>query len=705
MASGHRRPRSLDQCMRWGQLTLVDNDPGRFDPQFWLDYFDRTHCDGVCLSAGGCLAYYPTDVPLHRRSAWMGERDPFGELVAGCRAMGMAVLARTDPHACADDAAQAHPEWVSRDAQGQPRRHPAYPEKYWLTCTLGPYNFEFMTQVTCEIVERYDIDGVFCNRWADTRYCYCESCRTGFREATGGELPRHEAADDPLWARYVQWWQRRMFELWDLCDERIRRIKPGACFVPNVGGGATSWLDMVSIGRRAVMGAADRQARRGVMPPWAAGKNAKEYRATFGRRGVAGIFSVGIEEPHRWKDSVQSEAELRLWAINGIANGLRPWYTKFAGYLHDRRWLEPVQRLYEWHHDNEAYLAHESSLARVAMVYSQQTALHYGRSHAYEKLEEPALGFYQALIEARIPFDMVHDAKLDERALEPYKLLILPNIAAMSDEQAAQLRRFVERGGSIVASFETSLYDEQGRRRDDFALADLFGARCDGVVQGPLQNAYLRLEHATAHPVLAGLEAAPRIIHGTHRVPVQEVGRVDARPVTLVPPYPDLPMEEVYPRQERTEQAELFLRELAGGGRVAYFNWDVGRAFWRFLCVDHGRLLGNTVRWALNEPAIVEVQGAGVIEVVAWRQARSMTVHLVNLTNPMMMKGPCRELLPSPPQQVFVRAPAGCTMKDVRLLVSGEKPAVQRRDGGVALKLGPIVDHEVVAIDLELAGR
>ena len=194
-------------------------------------------------------------------------------------------------------------------------------------------------------------------------------------------------------------------------------------------------------------------------------------------------------------------------------------------------------------------------------------------------------------------------------------------------------------------------------------------------------------------------------IHGTHRVPVREAGPLDARPVTLIPPYPDLPMEEVYPRQERTDQAELFLRELAGGGRVAYFNWDVGRAFWRFLCVDHGRLLSNTLRWALNEPAVVEVEGAGVIEVVPWRQARSMTVHLVNLTNPMLMKGPCRELLPSPPQEVFVRVPTGCVAEDVRLLVGGGAPTVARRDGGVGLSLGPIVDHEVIAIDLELAGR
>ena len=52
-----------ERPMRWAQLTLAENDPGQYDPHFWLDYFERTHCDAACLSAGGCVAYYPTKIP------------------------------------------------------------------------------------------------------------------------------------------------------------------------------------------------------------------------------------------------------------------------------------------------------------------------------------------------------------------------------------------------------------------------------------------------------------------------------------------------------------------------------------------------------------------------------------------------------------------------------------------------------------------
>ena len=55
----------------------------------------------------------------------------------------------------------------------------------------------------------------------------------------------------------------------------------------------------------------------------------------------------------------------------------------------------------------------------------------------------------------------------------------MPNIAALSDAQCDQLRKFVESGGSLVATFETSLYDEEGKPRSNFGLTDLFGVSFD----------------------------------------------------------------------------------------------------------------------------------------------------------------------------------------------------------------------------------
>lgn len=679
----------FDRPMRWAQLTLVENDPGTYDLNFWLDYFRRTHSDAVCLSAGGCVAYYPTKVPLHYRSQWLANTDPFGDLVAGCRKLRMVVIARTDPHAAHNDVADAHPDWIAVDAEGKMRRHPVMPE-LWVTCALGPYNFEFMTEVTKEIVSSYQVDGVFSNRWTGSGMCYCEHCRQNFHAAAGMDLPRTTNPREPSRRAYIAWRQQRLFDLWHLWDSEIRAINPAACYIPNSGGGALADLDMKTIGERAPILFADRQGRSGVAAPWASGKSGKEFRSTMGRKPIGGIFSVGFEEPYRWKDSVQSGAEVRLWALDGIANGLRPWFTKFSATLYDRRWLPVVEDLYGWLYRNERYLRNQQPLARVAIVYSQQTAQFYGR-----KVEDHTLGYYQALIEARIPFEMVHDRLLDAAHVDPFKVLIFPNVAALSARQCDEIREFVKRGGSIVATHETSLYDEWGNRRADFGLADLFGASYDGAVDARMQNSYLQL--GERHPILHGLDNAGRIINGVSRVHTRTIGSYPNPPLTLIPSYPDLPMEEVFPRVTRSGIPEVFVREL-GKSRVVYFPWDIDRTFWEILAADHGTLMRNAVDWATNEPRPVTVTGPGVLDVTIWRQKESLTVHLVNLTNPMMMKGPIREFIPSPPQEVTIRVPA--KPKRVRLLVSAHQPAVREAAGEVTLTVPSILDHEVIAVEL-----
>jgi hypothetical protein len=688
-------PAWCDRPMRWAQLVLVENDPGQVDVAFWLDYFRRVHADGACLSAGGIVAYYPTEVPLHHRSAWLGASDPFGELVKGCRAMNMAVIARTDPHATRDDMARAHPDWIAADPDGRPRRHWANPE-LWITCALGPYNFEFMTAVHREIVTRYDVDGIFTNRWANQSECHCEHCRRNFRAFSGLDLPRTSDSADPGRRAYAAWRRARLTELWDVWDADIRRARPAACFIPN------GPPDLRTAGvMQAPIQFADYQARRGLTAPWSNGRRAKEYHAVMDGRPVGGIFSVGVEEPHRWKDSVQSEAEIRLWVADGTANGMRPWFAKFAGVLRDRRWLPVVEGIYDWHHRHERYLRNTRSLARVALLLSEQTAGLYTPGPE-RPVGDHVAGMYHALVEARVPFDLVHEAFLTPERLDRYAAVVLANAAALSDAQCAALREYVARGGGLVATLESSRYDEAGRKRADFGLADLFGVRDAGGIDGPMKNSYLTLaadpRTGRRHEVLAGLDDAPRVINGVWRVRVTPAADGPS-PLTLVPSYPDLPMEDVFPRQERTDTRELYLTE-PGRGRVAYFPWDVDRTFWEVLSPDHGALIANAVRWAARGAAPASVTGPGLVEVTAWRQAASMTVHLVNLTNPMCMKGPLRELLPIGEQRVRVTIPDDARATKVTLLTAGVSPRVTQDGRTLTVYVPSILDHEVVAIDL-----
>jgi hypothetical protein len=88
-----------------------------------------------------------------------------------------------------------------------------------------------------------------------------------------------------------------------------------------------------------------------------------------------------------------------------------------------------------------------------------------------------------------------------------------------------------------------------------------------------------------------------------------------------------------------------------------------------------------------------------VLDVTAWRQEGSMTVNLVNLTNPMMMKGPFRELITVGEQRLVVKLPGGAAAKKVHLLVAGKVMPVEQVGTRLTVAVPSIRDHEVIAID------
>jgi hypothetical protein len=692
----------FDRPMRWAQINMTEDDPARMDVPFWLDYFKRIHADGACLSAGGVVAFYPTDIQFHHRSQWLPGHEAFlSGLIDGCRKQGMVVLARTDPHATYQDAYDAHPEWIAVDAEGKKRPHPDYPNM-WLTCALGPYNFDFMTEVTHEIASRYSINGVFSNRWTGNGICYCDSCTKLFFNAFHQPLPRKRDPRDEAYRNYIAWEQQRLFDLWAVWDKAIRQARPAARYIANSGGGATSGLDMKKVGELAPTLFADRQCRSGDMAPWANGKNGKEYRATLGNKAIGGIFNVGIVSPYRWLNSVKNPQETRLWVQDGVANGLRPWFNMVSGSVHDKRGLKVIEDLYVWHYKWEPYFRNTAPIARVGLVYSQQTALfHAGPQRMQRLVEQPIDGMYQALIEARIPFEMVHDKMLDT-GIDQYKLLLLPNIAALSDTQCAQIRDFVKRGGSLVASYETSLYDEQGNQRDNFALSDLFGASYVAHVNTgkAVQNTYLRVEKDAARsPLLQGMEDAEFLMGGTWQLTTKPHNADTHPPLTRIPAVANLPMEKTFWTLEKTDEPEVYMQEF-GNGRVVYFPWDLDRLVWDVLSLDHVLLLQNAIKWAANEPAPLRSSGQGFFDVTAWRQKDSITVHLLNMTNPMAMRPNIHALIPSQPQRVELDLPPGKRITRTRTLVKESDLVVQQNGNTVSFTVPSVLDYEVVAMDL-----
>ena len=131
----------------------------------------------------------PSKFPLHHRAEFLNGRDLFGELTKAAHQDGIFVMARMDSNRTAEDFFKAHPDWFTRDVNGNPYRAA---DKY-IACINSPYYDEYLPDVLREIIERSHPDGFTDNSWAGMgreSICYCANCDRKFRAKTGQALPR-----------------------------------------------------------------------------------------------------------------------------------------------------------------------------------------------------------------------------------------------------------------------------------------------------------------------------------------------------------------------------------------------------------------------------------------------------------------------------------------------------------------------------------
>ena len=85
-----------------------------------------------------------------------------------------------------------------------------------------------------------------------------------------------------------------------------------------------------------------------------------------------------------------------------------------------------------------------------------------------------SLGSFAACIKSHVQTTSLLKRDLDNMdILRRYKVLYLPDVCSLSDRQISNIRAFVGGGGGLVLTRATSLYDDQGAQRQDFALGDL----------------------------------------------------------------------------------------------------------------------------------------------------------------------------------------------------------------------------------------
>ena len=386
--------------------------------------------------------------------------------------------------------------WVQRNADGTPKQYGPKQERFH-GCTNNPAWFEHQKKVAITVVQS-GADGVnIDNTGINLGGCYCGFCREAFRKFSqrrfGEEkgMPVEENWTDPLWQAFIEFrnlsWYRGLKRFYaylhSLKNDIV--IKLETCdSLPQSAHGYEKAQDLVLACDcqdmiESEVGAYFPRNEDGRMYNFI-----NNYKVLIaGARGKP-VEVLGYTPEHRNPTPIQ----LKLAIAEGLAHGgihVENWRIMFMDYLSHPELREAIKEYNTFHEANEDYYVDAESRVQVAVVYSQRTNGWYkhrsdGRLDMPQESDDfsrpwPFAGFAYALQESQIPYDVLLEEDLSEATLPHYECLVLPNIACMDDDLIETVKTFVRQGGNILATYETSLYDGYGQRRENYGLRKLFG--------------------------------------------------------------------------------------------------------------------------------------------------------------------------------------------------------------------------------------
>ncbi|MBC7780831.1 MAG: beta-galactosidase trimerization domain-containing protein [Proteobacteria bacterium] len=694
-------------------INLREGDEPRIDAEALVADAKRFSATAFCISGGGIVAFYQTRIAEQRISSALGNRDLLAEIVPVAHREGLKVLARIDPSCAPKALADVHPEWFSRDLDGQL----CEVSDHYVTCPSAAYYRERLPEVVTEILREYAVDGIWNNAgkfgaW-DTTVCHCDACQASFGAETGARIPVAENWSDPNWRAFNQWRYRQIASWVRLMHEAIHRANPAAIFISAVQ--LMESLETIQIGGWDIDYWLDAQdvltfeCQRRNTVPWWPGLQAK-YLAGLGperpRWMTASYFYPW------WRLSATPEAENRAWIAQQFANGVSSWLHINGGYspLFDRRMLSPMREVYARLASWEQYFEAARSVAAVAIVFSRFSQDNYGRDTPDARYFDSVRGAYCALQEAHIPFDVLSDKFLDAATLGRYGAVVLPNAACLTQACVEALTAYVRGGGALVLTFETGRYDEHGDRAARPTLDALIGAQRNGI-RHDLKSSYAKLERRD-DPLLADLGDTDLIPNDGALVELDLDDAVTREvPLTLIPPViahsgATISIPEYSAIGSGTD-IPVVLRGQHGAGRVVYFANQIDALFHRYGFPDLGRVFANAVAWAAGESRVLVVDAPDHVDITHMRQEvnghRRDLVHLINFPVGKHVNSgwrhPGTRIRPVDDIVIRLRCDSGSVPSEVRTASTETQLAFTLRAGWVEVVVSRLDDHEIVVFD------
>lgn len=471
-----------------------------YDPDRIVDELVGTGADIVAVYAANqySVAYYPSAIwPMH---PGLKGRDYVGDLASRLRAKGKKVLLYINwlegKHAewnvirpgCDPEEARAELELTSWAEPDEPNgRVQVLPGGGWQMPCINSPKREQVVNVARELVQRYHPDAFHLDMLFEPAVCVCPYCRPELEALCGTSDLTHERVM-AHWREFIDWRCRRVGEIFADVTAVLHEhgvVAAHNAFAPlslPAGYGISrEWLPsldvFVSECFDAFRAACTDLNSTSINVRW---QHAVGKPAWILRTSTPSHFCHWPITPAQWQ----------IYAAACKANGAKVFGPCGIGAHADTTssaaLLKSVTDAFDVYMQDADLDEGAASVAKVALLFSWATRRYYEAEIHGMQWAESFMGWARLLIEEHVPFDIVvADDLTGPDALTGYDLVVLPNLANLSDACCEALRAYVADGGRVVATGETSLRDEQGGTRVDFELSDVLGLTHRGSADGP----------------------------------------------------------------------------------------------------------------------------------------------------------------------------------------------------------------------------
>ncbi|TBL75153.1 alpha-amylase family protein [Paenibacillus thalictri] len=603
--------------MAWWEknnLRLIQNNLRESDANLDVDALigelKRLSTNVLMMNAGGIVAFYPTQLEYHYRAAGQ-EKDLLREAIDKAHANGMKFIARFDFSKAHESIYARKPEWFYKSKDG---REVNYFGIYH-TCINGYYQQQYSLQMIDEVISNYDVDGIFFNMFGYQNWdysgnyygtCFCDNCKTRFSEMFGLELPDKEDLNDPVYRTYKQFQDITTKQMLDNIHELVQSKNKDIAI-------STYNEHKVDIVRKESNTAIKRPH-----PVWlySGSENVKSLEDSWDDKLVSNCCINAIDLFYRFTGVSKHEVNIRL--KEGLASGSGLDFCiigVFEDYP-DRENLQTVQSIFKYHEENESYYGRFLSAADVALI-KPGGPLH--------KNSKEYAGIFKMLKEQHILFDVIHQDNMTAKAdsLQRYKAVIVPDIAAFSQEQLAVLEQAQQDGVHLLA---TGLSFTEAGANADFS-GRLFGLNPESV-DTKMRAAYLKTDDKTIFNRFPERDWV--ILDGTYQY-AQFAGAA-GNPLPLVSASTFGPPERALGHTVMG-YAGAAIRE-NGRGKAVYMPWQPGELYHQFGYADHKHVLLDLLDHALEgQPYKVETNAPQNVELFFNRlDDETYILHLLNLS-------------------------------------------------------------------------